>query len=242
MKSTVAGEAEPTDTGSEAEPQAEAEAEHRIDTASPLEFRLFGFGKKKKEDEDASVEGKPASAASVKTVSAYAPGKGLVEEEVIEGEEFDAVPHHRRHKAEEHDLEVYEEETLPPHLRTGDLGEMLQEAHLDHKIQLDLGEEEDDGEDEGDDEEETAAGTQPAPGQPQRDPRDRGRRGRPQNNRRGPSRRSMQTSNLPIISDLLKSGQEILVQIAKEPISPRRARVSPATLRCLGDSWCLCRR
>ena len=169
---TIAGEAEPV-AKSEAEPQADTEAEHRIDTASPLEFRLFGFGKKKKDDEDAA-EAKPATAASVATVSAYAPGEGLVEEEVIEGEEYEAVPHHRRHKAEEHDLETFEEETLPPHLRTGDLGEMLQEAHLDHKIQLDLGEDEDDEEDE--EEEGASAEAPPAPGQPQRSPRDRGRR------------------------------------------------------------------
>ena len=44
--------------------------------------------------------------------------------------------------------------------------------------------------------------------------------------RRGPSRRSAQTSNLPIISDLLKSGQEILVQIAKEPIAKKGARIT----------------
>jgi Rne/Rng family ribonuclease len=224
---TVAGEAEPAaETVAEVEPPVEGEAEHRIDTASPLEFRLFGFGKKKKEEEAAPAAEKPA--ADVKTVSAYAPGEGLVEEEVIEGEEYEAVPHHRRHKAEEHDLDTYEEETLPSQLRTGDLGEMLQEAHLDHKIQLNLddqnGEEEDDEEE--DEEEEASTGAQPAPGQPQRDHRDRGRRGRPQGNRRGPSRRSMQTSNLPIISDLLKSGQEILVQIAKEPIAKKGARIT----------------
>jgi len=226
---TVAGEAEPvSETVAESEPPADAEAEHSVDTVSPLEFRLFGFGKKKHEDEAAPADKKPA--ASVKTVSAYAPGEGLVEEEVIEGEEFEAVPHHGRHKAEDHDLEVYEEETLPPHLRTGDLGEMLQEAHLDHKIQLELddqnGDEEDDEED--DEEEEASAGAQPAPGQPQRERHDRGRRGRPQqgNRRGGPSRRSMQTSNLPIISDLLKSGQEILVQIAKEPIAKKGARIT----------------
>jgi len=40
------------------------------------------------------------------------------------------------------------------------------------------------------------------------------------------SRRSMQTSDLPIISDLLKSGQEILVQIAKEPIAKKGARIT----------------
>ena len=225
---TVAGEAE-HEVVSEAEPPANGEAEHSVDPASPLEFRLFGFGKKKHEDEAAPGDEKIASATSVKAVSAYAPGEGHVEEEVIEGEEFEAVPHHRRHKAEDHDLEVYEEETLPPHLRTGDLGEMLQEAHLDHKIQLDLDDQngEDDGDDDDEEEEEIAAGAQPAPGQPQRERNDRGRRGRPQNNRRGgPSRRSMQTSNLPIISDLLKSGQEILVQIAKEPIAKKGARIT----------------
>jgi ribonuclease G len=36
----------------------------------------------------------------------------------------------------------------------------------------------------------------------------------------------MQTSDLPIISDLLKSGQEILVQIAKEPIAKKGARIT----------------
>ncbi|MGB9290451.1 MAG: Rne/Rng family ribonuclease, partial [Terracidiphilus sp.] len=35
-----------------------------------------------------------------------------------------------------------------------------------------------------------------------------------------------QTSDLPIISDLLKSGQEILVQIAKEPIAKKGARIT----------------
>ena len=36
----------------------------------------------------------------------------------------------------------------------------------------------------------------------------------------------MQTSNLPIISELLKQGQEILVQIAKEPIARKGARIT----------------
>jgi ribonuclease G len=228
-EATVAGETEPVaDTLEEAESLAEAKAEHRVDPASPLEFRLFGFGKRKKDEDAAPVEEKHAAAAGVKAVSAYAPGDGLVEEEVIEGEEYEVVPHHRRHKADEHDLETYEEETLPPHLRTGDLGEMLQEAHLDHKIQLNLDDQngEEDGDEEDEDEEEASTGSQPAPGQPQRFARDRGRRGRQQGNRRGPSRRSMQTSNLPIISDLLKSGQEILVQIAKEPIAKKGARIT----------------
>ncbi len=54
-----------------------------------------------------------------------------------------------RHKADEHDTDDYEEQTLPSNMRTGDLGEMLQEAHLDHRIQMNFDEkgvEEDDAE------------------------------------------------------------------------------------------------
>src|SRR6202012_1701820 len=39
-------------------------------------------------------------------------------------------------------------------------------------------------------------------------------------------RHSMQATNLPAISDLLKPGQEILVQIAKEPIAKKGARIT----------------
>ena len=47
-------------------------------------------------------------------------------------------------------------------------------------------------------------------------------RGRGRNGRR----QSAQTSDLPIISELLKQGQEILVQIAKEPIAKKGARIT----------------
>ncbi len=40
------------------------------------------------------------------------------------------------------------------------------------------------------------------------------------------SRHVAQTSNLPAISDLLKPGQELLVQIAKEPIAKKGARIT----------------
>ena len=39
-------------------------------------------------------------------------------------------------------------------------------------------------------------------------------------------RNSMQTTNLPAISDLLKPGQELLCQIAKEPIAKKGARIT----------------
>jgi ribonuclease G len=170
----------------------------------------------------------------------------LIEEEVIEEEEFDA-PHHHHTKTEEHDLEDFEEETLQNQIRTGDLGELLQEAHLDHRIQLNFDDKngEDEGDetfDEDDDEGEPAVGVQPAAAEPgsaeqHRDHSGRGRRGRggqgdrgrqrgQGDHRGGPSRRTAQTSDLPIISDLLKPGQEILVQIAKEPIAKKGARIT----------------
>ena len=225
------------DSAPEPASEPDADASHHVDPLPPTPFRLFGLGKKKTEEPaPAPPAPKPAAAAS-----SYAPGSGHIEEEVIEEEEFDA-PHHHHAKADEHDLEDYEEETLPIQMRTGDLGELLQEAHLDHRIQLNFdgknGEDDGDDEDEEDDAEETTAEGQPATGEGQgQQRRDRGGRGRRtgrspqgapgQNTRRGgPSRRSAQTSDLPIISDLLKPGQEILVQIAKEPIAKKGARIT----------------
>jgi ribonuclease G len=219
------------------EPEADAAASHHVDPSAPTGFRLFGMdlGKKKKEEEAAAQKAKPAS---VGTVSAYAPGSGLVEEELIEEEEFDAPRHHHgKGKQEENDLDDFEEETLPTQLRTGDLGEMLQEAHLDHRIQLNFDQKngEADLDEDDEDEEPGAEGpTAPSEGQPRRDRGNRGRRGgrggqgaavQPQRGR-GPARRSMQTTDLPVISDLLKPGQEILVQIAKEPIAKKGARIT----------------
>jgi ribonuclease G len=42
----------------------------------------------------------------------------------------------------------------------------------------------------------------------------------------GSRSRTMQSTNLPAISDLLKPGQEILVQIAKEPMAKKGARIT----------------
>jgi ribonuclease G len=210
------------------EPEDDTTASHNVDPLPPAEFRLFGFGGKKKPDDKAAEKAKTISA------STYAPGKGLIEEETIEEEEFVAPRHqHRQGKAEDHDLEDFEEETLPTHLRSGDLGEMLQEAHLDHRILLNFDEK--NGDEEGYDEEDEEAPTAAVTTAPQRPDRSaRGRRGRggpalsagQAGRGRGMTRRSMQTSDLPIISDLLKPGQEILVQIAKEPIAKKGARIT----------------
>ena len=211
----------------------EGSASHNVDPLPPSTFRLFGFGKKDKKDEEPAGQ---ASAASVKSVSAYAPGSGLIEEEVIEGEEFDSSHHSRHHKTEVNDLDDYEEETLATQVRSGELGEMLQEAHLDHKIQLNFDEKNGENEVFDDEEEEgseTASPNADGTAQQRRDRGGRGRRGGRGGQQRGgsqqrggPPRRSMQTTDLPIISDLLKPGQEILVQIAKEPIAKKGARIT----------------
>ncbi len=216
--------------------EPDGSASHNVDPLPPTGFRLFGLGGKKKADEKAAT---PATKSAA--VSSYAPGSGLIEEETIEEEEFEAPRHAHRAKGGDHESDDFEEETLPNQLRTGDLGEMLQEAHLDHRIQLNFDEKNGDEESFDDEEaEEPAAGGRPATGaatQQRPDRNARGRRGRggiatpgaqtgPAGRGRGMSRRSMQTSDLPIISDLLKSGQEILVQIAKEPIAKKGARIT----------------
>jgi ribonuclease G len=238
------------------DPDADASASHRVDPLPPRGFRLFGFGGKNKKDEPAAPpspkpEHAPAHAeqprhAAPAVASTFAPGSGLVEEEVIDGEELDVPLHRHAHKHDEQDLDEYEEETLQTQIRSGELGEMLQEAHLDHRIQMNfddktVADEEEDGLESDEDEEEEPATAEGQPAgdgqaQPRRDRGGRGRRGRsgtPSDQRgghkpggRGPSRRSAQTSDLPIISDLLKPGQEILVQIAKEPIAKKGARIT----------------
>jgi ribonuclease E len=229
-------------------PEDGASASHRVNPIPPSGFRLFGFGGKNKKDEP-PVPTSPQSEhteeprhSAPAVASTFAPGSGLVEEEVIEGEELDVPLHRHAHKHDEQDLDEYEEETLQTQIRSGELGEMLQEAHLDHRIQMNfddkaVAEEEEDGleSDEDEDEEPATAEGQPAgdgQAQPRRDRGGRGRRGRsgpPDRHKpggRSPSRRSAQTSDLPIISDLLKPGQEILVQIAKEPIAKKGARIT----------------
>ena len=117
---------------------------------------------------------------------------------------------------------------------------MVRDAHLDQRIDGDasgLTVEEEEAEDEletaeGIEETESEEGQVAAvAGQPARRPRDDQRRGgRGQRNdgrrRHNGRRQNTQTSDLPIISELLKQGQEILVQIAKEPIAKKGARIT----------------
>src|SRR6202043_1291606 len=73
-------------------------------------------------------------------------GAGMVEEEAIDEEEYEFTPL-KTHHSEDHDLEELEEETLQQQIRSGALGEMLQEAHLDHRIQLESVEDDEEEED-----------------------------------------------------------------------------------------------
>jgi ribonuclease G len=179
----------------------------------------------------------------------FAPGAGTLEEEVIDEEEFDSEP--LRAYADEHDLDDLEEETLD-NLSGAEISEMVRDAHLEKRIgaspdgvagdeeaEIGYGEadidldEDDEEEDAG---EEQAATSAPAPSR--RDGRtDDGRRGGRGPRRRGrpnggggggggSRRANSQLSDLPIISELLKQGQEILVQIAKEPIAKKGARIT----------------
>jgi Rne/Rng family ribonuclease len=236
LESAPAGEENPSAEGDESE--ADTSASHRIDPIPPSGFRLFGLGSGKKKTDTQPTSDAPSVAppapAAVATAPAYSPGAGLVEEEVIDGEEYDAAPHHHRLKTESGDLDDYEEETLGAQIRSGGLGEMLQEAHLDHRIDITFGEKNGVDEveaEEGEEEEEKASpDARPATGRPGRERGGRVRRGGrtapARGDRRGPARRSVQATEVPIISDLLKAGQEILVQIAKEPIAKKGARIT----------------
>jgi ribonuclease G len=168
--------------------------------------------------------------AALDHLRAFTPGDGQVEEEVIDEEEYDfaPLPEHVSHD-DEHDLsDLVEEETQMA--GGSEIGEVIRDAQIDREVTSS----EDDFED-SDEEDEEAEGEQPAvvvageeetpaPRRGGRNDRQRGRerRGRGRNGRR----QSAQTSDLPIISELLKQGQEILVQIAKEPIAKKGARIT----------------
>ena len=168
------------------------------------------------------------------------PVTGLVEEEeVTDEEEYDFTPLYV--ESEDHDLQELEEETLDQEVSVGSaIGDMVRDAHIDQRTDAEVSGllvEEDETEDEleaaeGVEETESEEGQVAAvAGQPARRPRDDQRRGgRGQRNdgrrRHNGRRQNTQTSDLPIISELLKQGQEILVQIAKEPIAKKGARIT----------------
>jgi ribonuclease G len=190
----------------------------------------------------------------VRQLFGYAPGMGVLEEETIDEDEYDFEP--IPGQPDEHLNEEMEEETLDQASTLGDavredhIDKRLgyggpAEAEEDEVTdELETGfvetEEEELQDSEEAEEDETIVLTDEGPeepattaeaGAPARRPDRRfgrrgGRGGRPPGRRPGGRRSSMQTSNLPIISELLKQGQEILVQIAKEPIARKGARIT----------------
>jgi ribonuclease G len=164
----------------------------------------------------------------------HAYGDGDFHEEEIDEEdefEYEASAGHADDEEDE-----YEEETLEG---SADLGGVLHEMHLDREVPSeDFDEEEDasggftEADFAGGDEEEDAAEPSTSEPRPERSERNRRggrdrRGGRNSGGDRGRGRRqSVQTQDLPAINELLKPGQEILVQIAKEPIAKKGARIT----------------
>ena len=257
----------------EFEPE-EASASHRIDSVAPSEFRVSTPFEEEpqvaaqeaghEETVEAPVEEHEHDAHAADAVEAvdqlfgFAPGAGVLEEEVIDEDEYDFEPIHAH--ADEQDEEL-EEETLE---NSGlEIGDAVRDAHLEQRLSVERGssgeeaEETDDyalgeaGFDESGDEDDSeedefapeeaeepngevvvADGASPRREEDRRGGRrrggDRGRQGHLGRRRHGGGGRrpSAQTMDLPIITDLLKQGQEILVQIAKEPIAKKGARIT----------------
>ena len=65
-----------------------------------------------------------------RTSDGFAPGSGVLEEEIIDEEEYDFEP--LSWTAEDHDLQELEEETLDHDCET--LGDMVRDTHLDQRM------------------------------------------------------------------------------------------------------------
>ncbi len=174
---------------------------------------------------------------------------GTVEEEEIEEEEESDLPSVEEH-LDDSDYEEVEEETIEPAgatgereaLAAGEATEAIEETDTEQAAEDELYEMEEDleGDEEGQAERlaeeevpegaegraevRAAAGTagyQQRTARFERDRRGRGRRG----GRRLRQRRDVQRQHV-MISDILKEGQEVLIQIAKEPIGKKGARIT----------------
>jgi ribonuclease G len=197
-------------------------------------------------DEHAGTRNDPYTAA------AFTPGSGLIEEEEIEEEEAELPPMDDDLDLAEY--EELEEETLDraapspaaARVEAPDLTEAVEEADTDRAAMEAEEEFEEEGEEQAGEEEfeeeeaeavasgegtEARAETRGLPGtagfqqRGERQPFDR-RGGRRRGGRGMRSRRNIQRGPAPKITDLLKEGQEILVQIAKEPIGKKGARIT----------------
>jgi len=249
----------------------EERIEHVMQDVSPAHEPASSTTRFEVEAESFTDPDEPLFAQMQSTSATHEFGAGVVEEEVMEGEEADVSPF-----GEHPDEEIYdelEEETIES---AEQLVEAVREAHVNQRLGIgqaepsdvedhpeteeaesfvaenghesaeqleasdaeDVSYEDQEGEEEVEGEEgeeiegngraelRAPAGTAPFQQRTERTERvpdrfRRGRRGRPM---RG--RRNVQRESQPTISELLKEGQEILVQIAKEPIAKKGARIT----------------
>ena len=250
----------------------------RTDSEERIEHALQGEEPRSLEAASTSEIATPTTHKDSEQPVSHEFGSGVVEEELIDEEESDALP-----IGEHLDEEVYEEleeETLDAD-NAQQLVEAVREAHVNQRLGLQQGEPSDiedqetgeEGEsfvsgngqaspaqieaadiedapyedqaseestseesaaESGEPEEEegraelrapaNTAGFQQRVERPERGTPDRFRRGRRGRPMRG--RRNIQRESQPTISELLKEGQEILVQIAKEPMAKKGARIT----------------
>jgi ribonuclease G len=216
----------------EAHPEPEAEAEVSYDETEAIV-----------EAAHAAAEAAIAPAEEGTDIYGLATGTGVFEEEEIDEDEYDFELLHDP-AFEEQEADDLEEETLD---QGAYLGEVVRDAHLEERLGASDPEDEEiveeDEEEPGfaevsEDFDEDAAESEEEAGEPRaaaparregrKFDRRRGRQGGRQRQGGGGGHRrpSVQTMDLPIISDLLKQGQEILVQIAKEPIAKKGARIT----------------
>jgi Rne/Rng family ribonuclease len=237
-----------------------ASASHRVDITAPSEFRISNVS----EEEEETAELAPAveepfhdvlehdeqATEVADQLFGFAPGAGILEEEVIDDDEYEFEPIHAH--ADDHDSEDLEEETLEH--TDSEISDIVRDEHINQRLssetsvfdsegngnnnesgQFEISEVGLEDEDDLEEAEEPVAADGAAPSRERdRGERRSGRRGDRRGSRlgggrrqgRGGNRASAQTMDLPIISDLLKPGQEILLQIAKEPIAKKGARVT----------------
>jgi Rne/Rng family ribonuclease len=244
----MAAEFEPEEGSASYRVDASAPIEFRVASSSSIlmEEELVPAAEVAEIHEPAMVAAPDANLAELETefdereedLEDGTPEVGLVEEEeVTDEEEYDFTPLYV--ESEDHDLQDLEEETLDQEIAAGgEIGDLVRDAHIDQRIDSEASglilEEEGEELEPADAIEETESEegqVAAVAGQPARRPRDDQRRGGrgPRNDgrrRHNGRRQNAQTSDLPIISELLKQGQEILVQIAKEPIAKKGARIT----------------
>lgn len=197
--------------------------------------------------DEENEEDEPAERAGT---HAFDPGQGQLEEETIDEEEADTYAAQASLDDAEYDELI--EETLDVQMDSGLLSELVRDKHIDQRTRFVEGEGAGTALEEGRfdapfEEESAGLELEDVPdieemeqGEASEADAARERSNQPRNNRRGVRgqrpgqggnrgrmrRSTAQTSSLPVITELLKPNQEILVQIAKEPIARKGARIT----------------